>query len=185
MERATLPATEVEVIGTVVSQPKVAVPDKIESSAIETNVSTPNQAQQSDLSVSVVAAVVLLAFAAGLEVSWAVLRYHVRTPDKTKNRPVKTDVEKLPGNNLKYVRSKVLQWSQECFPEKEIRNLEDVCGLFNSPELTDLLRRLNESIYSDNQTEFPIDKLEKIMRSLAKKTHKKSSKENLLPKLYK
>ena len=184
MEKAVLPAVEVEVKGDAAVVPE----SKKQSAVVATeSVNRKNLTETEQiLSIKMILAIIALAFAAGLGVSWMLLRrVALRPAGKTEEKPSPDIKKAVREKDLKAVRDEILLWARQCFPQEKIRNLDDVERLFDNKELSDILRQIGSNLYSGRSGNFDFEKLEKLMTALGKKKQKSKKEKALLPELYK
>lgn len=192
MEKAILPAVKIMVDGKPASETITdnfaTTPEKAENKDITTSES------KNYLSLKFILSIVALAFAAGLGVSWLILRYNNLSSAQISAKTSKDDLQPsskhnlkkaLQDGNLKNIRNEILLWARQIYPDETIRNLEDVAHVLDSEELGKQFRQLDSALYSDQSGKVDIPQLSKLMTNLMKKQKAKKSDSPLLPRLYK
>ncbi len=196
MEKTFLPELQVQVKGVAAVSPVIekensaiaakSLPATVKKTDVK-NISTASQ----NLSLKHIIAIAVMAFALGLLASWGLLSYHKKETNTPKQSLPKENKEKknfqsgIYSSDLKIVRCTVLEWAEKVYPERNIRNLDDVAKLFNNEELSFILRKLDAALYSPYKENFDAEKLLLLMKKLSRE--KKGSKEKIspLPELYK
>ncbi|MBP3545663.1 MAG: protein BatD [Alphaproteobacteria bacterium] len=186
MEKAILPAMEVNVIGQTV-KPKAKLTQTDNNVTKNEDKIVPESAE-TGLPLKAIIGLIALAFALGLGASYVLLKLQQSPTEKKEEskKEVQPDVKKaIKSRDLKNIRDEVILWAKNNNPDDVIRNLDDVADLYNDEELSYCLKQLTAKLYSSQQGEFDFQRLDKVMSALSKKNKGSKDKKSLLPELYK
>ncbi len=186
MEKAILPAMEVNVIGQTV-KPKAKL-TQTDNNVIKNEDKIVPESAETGLPLKAIIGLIALAFALGLGASYVLLKLQQSPTEKKEEskKEVQPDVKKaIKSRDLKNIRDEVILWAKNNNPDDVIRNLDDVADLYNDEELSYCLKQLTAKLYSSQQGEFDFQRLDKVMSALSKKNKGSKDKKSLLPELYK
>ena len=186
MEKAILPAMEVNIIGQTV-KPKAKLTQTDNNVTKNEDKIVPESAE-TGLPLKAIIGLIALAFALGLGASYVLLKLQQSPTEKKEEskKEVQPDVKKaIKSRDLKNIRDEVILWAKNNNPDDVIRNLDDVADLYNDEELSYCLKQLTAKLYSSQQGEFDFQRLDKVMSALSKKNKGSKDKKSLLPELYK
>ncbi len=191
MEKAILPAVDVEVAPGVAITPSSVVPEEKTKAAY-----APAKAEtipEAVMPAPVSGWHLLAAFLGGVALSLLAVVMFLRLSAKQKHekKPARLSgqrsgiVQAVRNHDLRSVRDNVLAWARKTFPAAEVRNLDDVAALAEDRDFTVELQKLQKALYSVSQADFDSSTfMETFTRAAKRRTKQKKENERLLPRLY-
>ena len=125
----------------------------------------------------------LLAFAAGLLLSFVVLRRRENLQSENKEADMSDIVNSLHQKDYRRLRDCLLAYGRRIYKQSNINNLNDLATCVEDADFSEQMERLNGILYANQMTELD----EKSIVSALKKAHKTADKKEHkpLPDLYK
>lgn len=184
MEKAELPALEINVAAGALSTPKKEAVPSIQARAENVEVLAEDTAElliaSSPKNIYIY---IFLAFIGGIMVSYLLLK-----PKKVKIKAVEEKElslsQALKSNDLKLIRDSVLVWAKKQYGSQNIANLNDVAAQVKNSEFAEQLNALNQALYSPDQHLFDINHFYRLFSMVEKKQKKQKNQNPLLPDLY-
>lgn len=203
MEQATLPAQKIRVLpGAGKSAPAAAAPSaatKINEpragASPETPVSAASSpsAQSTNINIDKIEKItpfyiyLLLgtAFAAGIFVSWLIMRVWSRRGNNKPGNYKKAVLNAAEAKDLRALRDDLLGWASERWQRDDVTSLKEVADLAQSPEFGNELEKLTEALYARSSKEWNPESFIKTFQKVNKMKIRTTNDDNPLPKLYK
>ncbi len=192
IKTATLPAKEINIIGTsVATEPNISaapetiakepqvLPQGIEAPTVPTPVAS--EPKISDLHLLLIA---LGAFVLGILLTVLLMRKTSAPKEHGLKHWHKQVIAHAKNRDFRGLRDALLNWGADKFNCAKLNNFSELKDLVKDKAFTEELDKLNALLYTENNVEWDAKEFIKIFEAVAAKSRKKGKDDKLLPNLY-
>ena len=193
LKTATLPAKEIDIIGTTANtevSSEADMPTTIDVPEVNIN-KTPSQAEpaalntQQKISNIHLLFIALGAFILGILLTIILMKRNTSSQEHGLKHWHKQVLVTAQNRDFRGLRDALLNWGAEKFNLAKLNNFNELKNLLKDKSFADELDKLNALLYTENNVSWNAKDFCVLFEQIAKKTKTAKKKEKLLPDLYK